>query len=42
MDVLNGQIVVAIVIPMVEILDQRILLTNNVLVMDLHGRHLKR
>ena len=37
MGVLNGQIVVVIVIPMVEILDQRILLTNNVLFMDLHG-----
>ena len=42
MGVLNGQIVVAIVIPTVEIPDQRILLTNNVLFMDLHGMIPKR
>ena len=38
MGVLNGQIVVVIVIPMVEILDQMILLTNNALFTDLHGK----
>ena len=42
MDVPNGQTVVAIVIPRVEIPDQRILLTNNVLFTDLHGKHLKK
>ena len=38
MDVHDGQIAVDIEIHMVGILDQRILLTNNVLFTDLHGK----